>query len=119
LRQLFADYAVPESKHPLQPGPGVDTVFFMKSALEKTAPGSTSAPSQLAIVNLTSAFAENHPSGIEPETLTLLSIIGTLHENFPGVEQVRFLVDGHPRETLAGHADLSRTYLAGPPNISQ
>jgi hypothetical protein len=36
-----------------------------------------------------------------------------LHENFPAVEQVRFLVDGQPRETLAGHADLTRTYLAG------
>jgi len=23
---------------------------------------------------------------------------------------VRFLVDGHPRETLSGHADLMRTY---------
>ena len=26
--------------------------------------------------------------------------------------QVRFLVDGQPRATLAGHADLTRTYLA-------
>jgi hypothetical protein len=24
---------------------------------------------------------------------------------------VRFLVDGQPRSTLAGHADLTRTYL--------
>jgi hypothetical protein len=45
------------------------------------------------------------------ENLTLLSILGTLHANFPKIVQVRFLVDGHQRETLAGHADLSRTYL--------
>jgi hypothetical protein len=65
----------------------------------------------LAVVNLTSAFVASHPSGIEPETLTMLSICGTLHANLPRVTQVRFLVDGQPRATLAGHADLTRTYL--------
>jgi hypothetical protein len=118
LHQLFADYAAPGSKHPLTAGPGVEEVFFMPTAGHaivdgKANPSSANPGAQTAIVNLTSAFAENHPSGIEPETLTLLSIIATLHENFPAVEQVRFLVDGQPRETLAGHADLTRTYLAG------
>ena len=114
LRQLFADYAAPGSKHPLPTGPGVEEVFFM-AAPDNGKPSSSTVGSgaQTAIVNLTSAFAENHPSGVEPETLTLLSIIGTLHENFPAVTQVRFLVDGQLRETLAGHADLTRTYLAG------
>jgi hypothetical protein len=64
------------------------------------------------VVNLTSAFAASHPSGIETETLTLLSICATLHANLPRVAQVRFLVDGQPRATLAGHADLTRAYLA-------
>ena len=114
LHQLFADYAALGSKHPLAAGPGVEEVFFMPAAGNGKANPSPSNPeAQTAIVNLTSALAENHPSGIEPETLTLLSIIATLHENFPAVEQVRFLVDGQPRETLAGHADLTRTYLAG------
>jgi hypothetical protein len=103
LRRLFEDYAAPESKHPLAAGPGVEQVFFMGGPSE----------TQIAVVNLTAAFAENHPSGIEAETLTLLSIIGTLRENFPAVGRVRFLVDGRPRETLAGHADLSRSYAAG------
>jgi Sporulation and spore germination len=113
LRQLLASYALPESKHPLAGGPGVEQVFFIPATgTEKANSATAGAPGQTAIVNLTSALAENHPSGIEPETLTLLSIIGTLHENFPEVTQVRFLVDGQPRETLAGHADLTRTYLA-------
>jgi hypothetical protein len=30
----------------------------------------------------------------------------------PEIAQVRFLVDGVSRDTLAGHADLTRTYLA-------
>jgi hypothetical protein len=67
---------------------------------------------EMAVVNLTSAFAASHPSGIETETLTLLSICGTLHANLPRISQVRFLVDGRARPTLAGHADLTRTYLA-------
>ncbi len=115
LHQLFADYAAPGSKHPLTAGPGVEEVFFMPAGNDRSSSSPTNPEAQTAIVNLTSALAANHPSGIEPETLTLLSIIATLHENFPAVEQVRFLVDGQPRETLAGHADLTRTYLAAEP----
>ena len=68
---------------------------------------------QLAVVNLTGSFADSHPSGIATETLTLLSICGTLHANQPRITQVRFLVNGQTRSTLAGHADLTRAYLAG------
>jgi hypothetical protein len=68
--------------------------------------------SQLAVVNLHGAFTDNHPSGIEVEALTMQSLIGTLHAALPQVTQIRFLVDGQPRETLAGHADLLRTYPA-------
>jgi hypothetical protein len=67
----------------------------------------------LAVVNLTHGFADNHPSGIETEMLTVLSICGTLHANLPRITQVRFLVAGQQRATLAGHADLTRTYLTG------
>jgi hypothetical protein len=69
-------------------------------------------PGMVAVVDLSTSFVDAHPSGIEPETLTLLSIIGTLHANFPQISQVRFLVDGQQRDTLAGHADLTRVYLA-------
>lgn len=69
------------------------------------------ATPQLAVVNLTSAFANGHPSGFAAETLTILSINATLHANLPRVTQVRYLVDGQSRSTLAGHADLTRIYL--------
>jgi hypothetical protein len=76
----------------------------------------------LAVVNLSGSLLQAHPSGIETETMTLLSLIGTLHANIPEVSQVRFLVDGTPRDTLAGHADLNRTYLATsatpPPSVN-
>ena len=42
----------------------------------------------------------------------LVPICATLNANLPRVTEVRFLVDGHTRATLAGHADLTRTYLA-------
>ena len=110
LEHLLSDYARPDSKHPLQTGAAVDDVFLLHLPIAN--PPDTSVPStgELAIVNLRASFAENHPSGIEVEDLTLRSIIGTLHANIPDLTEVRFLVDGQPRETLAGHADLMRTY---------
>lgn len=106
LNDLFAEYAKPGSPHPLTAGSAVDDVFLLPI------PESTSAkPQQMAIINLDGSFVDHHPSGILVENLTLLSILGTLHASFPQIAQVRFLVDGHARDTLAGHADLSRTYL--------
>ncbi|MHB1020814.1 MAG: GerMN domain-containing protein [Acidobacteriaceae bacterium] len=107
LEHLLAEYALPQSTHPLSGGPAVDDVFL----LPIPGPNGTKSTEQMAVVNLRSSFVDNHPSGIEVETLTLLSIAGTIHANMPNVQQVRFLVDGQPRETLAGHADLTRTYL--------
>jgi hypothetical protein len=51
--------------------------------------------------------------------LTVLSLCGTLHANLPRVTQVRFLVDGAVRATLAGHADLTRTYLTADAETTQ
>ena len=73
-------------------------------------PGPRNPGGKLAVINLHGTFADHHPSGIEPETLTIDSILQTLGANFPQIEQVRFLVDGQPRDTLHGHADLMRTY---------
>ena len=115
LEKLLAEYAAPGSLHPLPPtAPGVervDEVYLAPVPATQRAPG-TPQP-LLAVVDLTPVFVHTHPSGIEPETLTLLSVIATLHANLPSITEVRFLVGGSPQATLAGHADLSRTYLAG------
>ncbi|HVJ08063.1 MAG TPA: GerMN domain-containing protein [Acidisarcina sp.] len=103
LQRLLAGYAEPQSTHHIGASGGAGEVFLMPVPRQK---------GEMAVVNLSGAFVDGHPSGIETETLTLLSIIGTLHTNFPQITQVRFLVDGQPRETLAGHADLTRVYLA-------
>jgi len=121
--KLLDLYATPGAPHPVPGGaPAITEVFLLPkpadgAAATASAAGAAAHPSsgagpQLAVVNLTSAFANAHPSGLETETLTVLSICSTLHANLPGIAEVRFLVDGTPRATLAGHVDLTRTYIA-------
>lgn len=161
LNALFAEYARPQSHHPVAPGqavarvtlsplprfvtPGPSSDLSRPPAPEAPltqkvqTPGSSPVPlepggayaadgmpdqtppqgsqRELAVVDLSPSFAANHNSGIEPETLSLLSILATLHANLPAIEQVRFLVGGRPQETLAGHADLMRVYLASAPGV--
>jgi hypothetical protein len=142
LGRLIAEYSYKNSAHRIESGPAVDDVFLLDLPLKEAVSAGAGAAKadkangtadaldegsgseslavaphvpggQLAVVNLRKTFADDHPSGIEPETLTIESIIGTLYANFPRIEQVRFLVDGQPRETLNGHADLTRTYPVG------
>lgn len=107
LNRLIASWNASGSLHPVHATAGVDSVFLIPI------PGHPNQ--QTAVVNFNAAFPQAQPSGIEPETLTLLSIIQTLHANIPSITQVRFLVNGQPRATLAGHADLTRTYMANIP----
>jgi hypothetical protein len=109
IQKLLEEYAAPKSPHPIANASGIDEVFLMPVPPQKNAPTTSG---QMAVVNLNAAFVEAQPSGIEPETLTLLSIIATLHANLPQITEVRFLVDGQQKDTLAGHADLTRVYLA-------
>ena len=109
LQQLLSSYALPGSAHPLQSGPTVEDVFLLA---QPGNPSTASAPGQLAVINLRGSFVNSHPSGIQVEDLTIQSIIGTLHATFPQITEIRFLVDGQPHDTLAGHADLLRTYPA-------
>ncbi|HET7105070.1 MAG TPA: GerMN domain-containing protein [Terracidiphilus sp.] len=109
LGKLLDLYAEPGSNHPVPGGAaGIAQVYLLPA-------GDASDPQhpagETAVVNFTGSFAAGHPSGLETETLTLLSICGTLRANLPSVARVRFLVDGQSRATLAGHADLTRTYL--------
>jgi hypothetical protein len=137
IDHLLAAYALPGAAHPLPPGPAVAEVFLLplpvtgyvanpswpasSSAKDRTAtPVASRDPialqpqrhgGELAVIDLRNSWVNQHPSGVEVESLTLNSILGTLHRNLPQIEQVRFLVDGQARETLAGHADLLRTYI--------
>jgi hypothetical protein len=114
LGKLLDLYAAPDSMHPVPGGANsIVEVFLLPVPPSPGSENSALSTDQLAVVNLTGAFATSHPSGLQAESLTILSICATLHANMPQVAQVRFLVDGQPKPTLAGHADLSRTYLTG------
>ncbi len=119
LIRMLGDLAQPASPHPVPAGPSVSDVFLLALPLGNPGGISTSAGGgQLAVINLDKAFADTHPSGIETEDLTLRAIVATLHANFPQIQQVRFLVGGQARDTLNGHADLSRAYAIHNPTDS-
>ena len=109
LGRLLDLYAAPGAMHPVEGGAASVAQVFLLPVPDSKRSGSTGE--QLAVVDLTGTFAASHPSGLETESLTVLSICATLRANLPSVTEVRFLVDGQPRPTLAGHADLTRTYL--------
>lgn len=99
LRALLTIYLGKDSPHPLAAGAEVRAVYLVT-------PGVT-------IIDLNSAFANGHRSGVLQEELTVASLIQTLVANIPGILRVKILVDGKERETLAGHADLSDFYDTG------
>ncbi len=115
LSKLLDLYAAQDSNHPIPGGAASVAQVFLLPADAATSGSKPAAKSdaspEIAVVNLKASFVASHPSGLETETLTVLSICGTLHANLPRVTQVRFLVDGEVRPSLAGHADLTRTYL--------
>ncbi len=111
LERLMAEYALPRSDHPLAGGAAVDDVFLVRLPLAGDETG-TDEQGEMAVINLRGSFIDQHPSGVETEMLSLLSMLGTLHANFPEIATVRFVVDGKTRETVAGHVDLSRLYPA-------
>jgi hypothetical protein len=106
LGKLLDLYAQPDAAHPVSGGASGVAQVFLLPAKDPDNPNA-----ELAVVNLTGSFVASHPSGLETETLTVLSICATLRANLPRITEVQFLVDGQERPNLAGHADLTRTYL--------
>lgn len=96
LRALLSAYSDKYSRHVLGSGSEVRAFYLVD-------PG-------LAVIDLNSAFADGHRSGVLVEALTVASLAKTLSANLPHVTRIEFLVDGKQRDTLAGHADLSGPY---------
>ena len=96
LRALLSRYLDKDSPHQLGAGADIRSVYLVD-------PG-------MAVIDLNSAFADTHRSGVLVEQLTVASLIQTISVNTPNLLKVKILVDGKDRETLAGHADLSSYY---------
>jgi hypothetical protein len=68
-------------------------------------------PDGTGIADFSQALATSTPSGIESEELAVDSITKTLEANVQEVRWLKILVHGQEVETLAGHLDLTRTFL--------
>ena len=99
LKSLLSVYLERRTPHPIGDGSDVKDVYLLN--------GDT------LIVDWNAPFADAHRSGILVEDLTILSVAQTLAVNMPDIKQIKFLVDGKERDTLAGHADLRQTYDVG------
>jgi hypothetical protein len=96
LQALLAVYLEKPSPHPLGDGSDVKDVYLVNDTT--------------AVVDTNAAFADNHRSGVLVEELTVISVVQTLSAALPKVTKVKILVNGHERETLAGHSDLKTFY---------
>jgi hypothetical protein len=96
MQALLQRYLAKDSPHVLPPASEIRDVYMVD-------PG-------LAVIDINAAFANQHRSGILVEELTIASLIQTLAANLPGIAQVKILVNGAERDTLAGHADLVSFY---------
>jgi len=93
VRALISIYLDKNSPHRLGPGSDVRSVYLVD-------PG-------VAVIDLNSAFADTHRSGVLVVQLTVASLIQTVAVNSSNLLKVKILVEGKVRDTLAGHADLS------------
>jgi len=76
----------------------------------------------VAYVDFSDPLSANHPGGMLNEQATVYSIVNSLTYNLPEIRQVKILVGGAEKETLAGHLlllplemDLSITNVKKPP----
>jgi sporulation and spore germination protein len=68
-------------------------------------------PDGTAIADFSEAMATSIPSGIESEQMAVDSLTKTLEANVPQVRWLKILIHGQEVDTLAGHLDLTRTFL--------
>jgi hypothetical protein len=68
-------------------------------------------PDGTGIADFSEALATSIPSGIQSEQLAVDSITRTLEADVPQVQRLKILIHGQEAETLAGHLDLTGTFV--------
>jgi len=68
-------------------------------------------PDRTGIADFSEALGTSIPSGIESEQLAVDSITRTLEANVPQVQRLKILIHGQEVDTLAGHLDLTGTFV--------
>ena len=75
-------------------------------------------PDGTGIADFSEALATSIPSGIQSEQMAVDSITRTLEANVPEVRRLKILIHGQEVETLAGHLDLSGTFLVSSRSVT-
>jgi spore germination protein GerM len=76
----------------------------------------------IAFIDFSNTISTNHPGGVLNEMTTIYSIVNSLTYNLGEIKQVKILIGGIEKETLAGHCllllpmemDLSITNISPP-----
>jgi hypothetical protein len=71
-------------------------------------------PDGTGVADFSEAMGTSLPSGIDSEKLAIDSITRTLEANVPQVRRLKILIHGQEMDTLAGHVDLTGTFLVNP-----
>ena len=71
-------------------------------------------PDGTGIADFSEAMASSIPSGIESEQRAVDSMTRTLAANVPGITRLKILIHGQEVETLAGHLDLTGSFVVSP-----
>jgi len=56
-----------------------------------------------AFLDFSTAISTNHPGGVLNEMATVYSVVNSLTYNLPEIKEVKILIGGVEKETLAGH----------------
>lgn len=68
-------------------------------------------PDGTGIADFSEAFGTSLPSGVQSERMAIESVARTLEASVPQVQRLKFLIHGQEAETLAGHIDLTGTFV--------
>jgi len=68
-------------------------------------------PDGTGVADFSEALATSTPSGIQSEQLAVDSIARTLEANVPQIKRMKILIHGQELDTLAGHLDLTQTFV--------
>jgi len=68
-------------------------------------------PNGTGVADFSESIATSIPSGIQSEQMAVDSITRTLEANVPQVQRLKILIHGQEMDTLAGHLDLTQTFL--------
>ena len=71
-------------------------------------------PDGTGIADFSEAMASSIPSGIESEQRAVDSITRTLAASVPQITRLKILIHGQEVETLAGHLDLTGSFVVNP-----